>query len=53
MIAARSARPALLGAVLITVGGIGWYIYSARSRPRSTLASAAVLNVLDRADFRA
>ena len=33
LIAARSARPALLGAVLITVGGIGWH-YFLPPRPR-------------------
>ena len=27
MIAARSARPALLGAVLITAGGLAWYYF--------------------------
>ncbi len=45
MIAARSARPAMLGAVLITVGGILWYIYLPDSA-KLTLASASVLNVL-------
>ena len=45
MIASRSARPALLGAVLITVGGIGWYYFLPASAA-ATLASAAALNVL-------
>lgn len=45
MIAARSARPALLGAVLITVGGIAWYCFLPPSAT-ATLQSAAVLNVL-------
>jgi len=45
MIAARSARPALLGAVMITVGGIGWYLFLPASS-QAVLPSAAVLNVL-------
>ena len=45
MIASRSARPALLGAVLITAGGLGWYYFLPASAA-ATLASAAVLNVL-------
>jgi len=45
MIAARSARPALLGAVMITGGGIGWYLLLPASS-QAVLASAAVLNVL-------
>jgi cytochrome bd ubiquinol oxidase subunit I len=45
MIAARSARPALLGAVLITAGGLGWYYYLPDSSV-AALRSAAVLNVL-------
>jgi cytochrome bd ubiquinol oxidase subunit I len=45
MIASRSARPAMLGAVLITVGGIGWYLFLPDTAA-ATLASAAVLNVL-------
>jgi cytochrome bd ubiquinol oxidase subunit I len=45
MIAARSARPALLGAVLITVGGLAWYYFLPPSA-KDTLASAAALNIL-------
>jgi cytochrome bd-type quinol oxidase subunit 1 len=45
MIASRSARPAMLGAILITVGGAGWYHYLPDTAA-ATLASAAVLNVL-------
>ncbi len=45
LIASRSARPALLGAILITAGGIGWYVFLPESA-RAILASAAVLNVL-------
>jgi cytochrome bd ubiquinol oxidase subunit I len=45
MIAARSARPALLGAALITVGGLGWY-YFLPSSASAALAAASVLNVL-------
>ena len=45
MIASRSARPALLGAVLITAGGLGWYCFLPASAA-AALASAAVLNVL-------
>jgi cytochrome bd-type quinol oxidase subunit 1/mono/diheme cytochrome c family protein len=45
MIGARSARPALLGAVLITVGGLGWYYFLPESA-KAALTSAAVLNVL-------
>lgn len=45
MIAARSARPALLGAVLISIGGIAWYYFLPDSA-KATLASAAPLNIL-------
>jgi cytochrome bd-type quinol oxidase subunit 1/mono/diheme cytochrome c family protein len=45
MIGSRSTRPALLGAFMITVGGIGWYAFLPESA-RTTLESAAVLNVL-------
>lgn len=45
MIAARSARPALLGAVLITLGGIAWFYFLPASA-KATLASAAPLNIL-------
>jgi cytochrome bd ubiquinol oxidase subunit I len=45
MIASRSARPAMLGAILITAGGIGWFCFLPASAA-ATLASAAVLNIL-------
>jgi cytochrome bd ubiquinol oxidase subunit I len=45
MIASRSARPAMLGAILVTAGGAGWYLQLPESAV-ATLASAAVLNVL-------
>jgi hypothetical protein len=45
MIAARSARPALLGAVLISVGGLGWYYFLPASA-KAAIAAAAALNVL-------
>ena len=45
MIAARSARPALLGAMLITVGGMGWYYFLPASA-KAALSSAAALNIL-------
>jgi mono/diheme cytochrome c family protein len=45
MIASRSARPAMLGAILVAVGGIGWYVFLPDTAA-ATLASAAVLNVL-------
>ena len=41
----RSTRPALLGAVMIMVGGLGWFYFLPPSA-RATLDSAAVLNVL-------
>jgi cytochrome bd-type quinol oxidase subunit 1 len=45
MIGMRSARPALLGAILITLGGLGWYYFLPDSA-KDAIASAAVLNVL-------
>jgi len=45
LIAKRSARPALLGAVLIVVGGLGWYAFLPESA-RAVLDGAAVLSVL-------
>jgi cytochrome bd ubiquinol oxidase subunit I len=45
LIAKRSARPALLGAILITAGGVGWYVLLPPSA-RAALDSAAALNVL-------
>ena len=45
LIASRSARPAMLGAILITAGGLAWYALLPDSA-KATLASAAVLNIL-------
>jgi hypothetical protein len=45
MIAARSARPALLGAVLITIGGAAWHYFLPPSA-EAALVSAAALNIL-------
>ena len=45
LIARRSTRPALLGAVLITLGGLGWYWFLPESA-RAIIPRAAVLNVL-------
>jgi cytochrome d ubiquinol oxidase subunit I len=45
LIAARSSRPALLGSILITLGGIGWYVFLPQSA-RAALAAAGTLNVL-------
>jgi cytochrome d ubiquinol oxidase subunit I len=45
LIAARSARPALLGAALIVLGGLGWYAFLPESA-RAALSAAAALNVM-------
>lgn len=45
MIGSRSTRPALLGAVMITLGGLGWYVFLPESA-KAVLASAAPLNIL-------
>ncbi|MBI4532088.1 MAG: cytochrome ubiquinol oxidase subunit I [Candidatus Latescibacteria bacterium] len=45
LIASRSARPALLGVILIVLGGVGWYLFLPESA-RAALAAASVLNVL-------
>jgi cytochrome bd-type quinol oxidase subunit 1 len=44
LIQRRSTRPALLGAILITVGGAGWLAFLPESA-KAVLTSAAVLNV--------
>jgi cytochrome d ubiquinol oxidase subunit I len=44
-IGSRSARPALLGAISVTVGGIGWYLALPESA-QAVLESAAALNLL-------
>lgn len=45
LIESRSARPALLGAVLIVLGGAGWWAFLPESA-KAALAAASVLNVL-------
>jgi len=45
LIAARSARPALLGSILITVGGVLWYTNLPESAA-AVIEGAGVLNVL-------
>jgi mono/diheme cytochrome c family protein len=45
LIEKRSTVPALLGAVLITAGGAGWYVFLPDSA-QAALYSASVLNVL-------
>jgi cytochrome d ubiquinol oxidase subunit I len=45
LIGARSARPALLGSVLVVLGGLGWFHYLPPSA-KAALAAASVLNVL-------
>jgi len=45
LIGSRSARPALLGAIMVTVGGLGWFYYLPESAA-AALESAAVLTVL-------
>jgi cytochrome bd-type quinol oxidase subunit 1/mono/diheme cytochrome c family protein len=45
LIESRSARPALLGAILTVLGGVGWSLFLPESA-RVALAAASVLNVL-------
>jgi len=45
MIASRSARPALLGAVCIVAGGLGW-LYFLPPSAKTSLGAAAALNIL-------
>jgi mono/diheme cytochrome c family protein len=45
LIGRRSARPALLGSILIIIGGLGWYVFLPESA-KAALAAASVLNVL-------
>jgi cytochrome d ubiquinol oxidase subunit I len=45
LIGARSARPALLGSILIVIGGLSWYAFLPESA-KAALAAASVLNVL-------
>jgi cytochrome bd ubiquinol oxidase subunit I len=45
LIEKRSTRPALLGAAMVTFGGIAWYVFLPASS-QAALYSASVLNVL-------
>jgi cytochrome d ubiquinol oxidase subunit I len=45
MIGSRSARPALAGAIMVTVGGLSWYYFLPHSA-QVILAGAAALNIL-------
>jgi cytochrome d ubiquinol oxidase subunit I len=45
LIGARSAQPALFGAILIVLGGLGWYYFLPESA-RASLAAASVLNLM-------
>jgi cytochrome d ubiquinol oxidase subunit I len=45
LVGRRSARPALLGAILIILGGLGWYTFLPASA-RAALIAASALNVL-------
>lgn len=45
LIESRSARPALLGAILIVIGGLGWYANLPESA-KAALIAASALNVL-------
>ncbi len=45
MIAARSARPALLGSILIVLGGVGWFLFLPESA-QAALAAASTLNIM-------
>jgi len=44
-IAVRSARPALVGAAMITIGGALWYVFLPQSA-KAVLETAAALNIL-------
>ncbi|MBN1395010.1 MAG: cytochrome ubiquinol oxidase subunit I [Pirellulales bacterium] len=44
LIASRSARPALLGAIMIATGGVAWYLFLPEAA-QATLVSSAVMNV--------
>jgi mono/diheme cytochrome c family protein len=45
MIGSRSARPALAGAIMVTVGGLGWYLFLPESA-KAILLGVASLNIL-------
>ncbi len=45
LIAKRSSRPALLGAALVVLGGIGWYLYLPESAA-AALEAASALNLM-------
>jgi len=44
LIQRRSSRPALLGAVLVTIGGVLWYVFLPESA-KATLGDSAVLTI--------
>ncbi|MBI2875793.1 MAG: cytochrome ubiquinol oxidase subunit I [Candidatus Tectomicrobia bacterium] len=45
LVESHSTRPALLGALLVVLGGVGWYLFLPESA-QAALAAASVLNVL-------
>lgn len=45
LIESRSARPALAGAILVVLGGLGWYLFLPESA-KAALVAASALNVL-------
>jgi len=45
LIASRSTLPALIGAIFITLGGIGWYLFLPESA-KAALAAASSLNIM-------
>ncbi|MDW8329258.1 MAG: cytochrome ubiquinol oxidase subunit I [Candidatus Bipolaricaulota bacterium] len=45
LIASRSTLPALIGAVCIVIGGVGWYLFLPESA-KAALAAASALNVM-------
>lgn len=45
MIGSRSARPALAGAIMVTIGGLAWYYFLPESA-KAILAGVASLNIL-------
>lgn len=44
LVASRSAQPALIGAALVTVGAIGWFVFLPESA-RAAIAAAGTLNI--------
>ncbi|MCS7198496.1 MAG: cytochrome ubiquinol oxidase subunit I [Candidatus Bipolaricaulota bacterium] len=45
LIASRSTLPALIGAVCIVIGGVGWYLFLPESA-KAALAAASALNIM-------